>query len=1612
MAKAKQEHREFLEEVRNGRLESYRYSPQDINAHFSDEGQIQSDYHKRFAFELIQNADDAMEGVTGKKSVRFEVRDGVLYVANTGRPINDEDVTALCTMSYTTKTTQDEKRASIGHKGRGFSSVLEVTERPQVYSNGISFEFNHDSSLEEIQEIVESVDDWSMDDIDGVPLMRLPFPPEEKPGRVQELLDQGYNTVFRFPLKSEQVEDDVVSAVTGLDRNTVLFLQELEELEVDVEGYDQERWKVSREKKQWESDGTQVKFISVDYVSAENESDGQTTFALFSRDEVKIGQHKGGIDENTWGDVEYTQIGIAFRVREMEDGVHLVKLSENPSFHVFLPTEEECPIPVLVNGAFHTAISRTNINVTGDQDNYNGFLLQQVANLLATDVRKYAGKSATTIEEFVECLDFTGYEFENFDVDNLKGRFIGALRDEFSDVEFVPLLEKTAADDDAPEYGAKSVSEIVLPYYSSEQTDIAEAVALIYGQGKLEIEGFESSGWFPKTTLLSPNRARILEGLGASVLKPEEVPIVLGSAPDTASPLQNYPDQGRELAVDPILEVLIWIWRTINGREDIIERFKQEAQKSEVFPVGSPDGGIVRHVAKDEDIEFFLPPRRKLPDIDLSGLRFLTPPVYRPEESVDTQVQSQLVEDLKPGLEAIWDISDFDFEEVVQAAVFPKLPSPRNPDADDTELREKRILDLVRQLSTRSVNPDSPLPFIERDGTLHRLCLLPVPTRGGGWAPAYRVYFGEEWQSNLSGSEKIESVLDEAGIDDVSLLAEPQSLPGDLQQEKDSEEAAEGEESLFNEWKRFFQWLGVSRHIRLEPLFDPMERRRFTATHDISRPENSSILSRLDEDYWSDYRSQLLEALGSSGRERREYDSIYQMQGIEYFDQYLQAANQDSEVAETFFRHIVYWWQKDLRNYTNPVLATSNQRTWGRRNQNSPFEREERRVGLNLWLWQLKRGLWCPSNRGQVKPEELWMPTESVRTRFAIGGSVLLPVLSEEVMDPASEARDLLHKLGVRFEVSQDSFGPEDAEVISKTVADMFSKADDEVISDNLRQIKPVYRYLSELLPGLDQSRTIEDDEWVEAQSRLTDIPVLTRVEKAEATETGEEVEESRESGFDFERGGNSYFVRSPDVLDRIPVTGIPVFVLQEDEAVRFGTYFNLRDLEEEAEPEPSFNDEDQEKSCELAGFLREMAPYILCRLEAERPSQDLIEEDINGMSDFLDDLAVVGNIDVEYWFGEEEDDSISVEPDFFLDRRGRGRNQRPLPFVKSLPRDEDQYSLVARALCEYLGVSQFEGVITLLNAETDRQRCQFLRLAGAPSTVEEIEGKRQDLFEDGDSDEGSFEYDMGDDLEPEGFGRGESDGNEGESLDQDLEGRRERKKQDHPVYDGDELEIAGSSITITTEPEEPDSGGDDGSDSSGGGGSGATVSQDYRTRVDKLGMSITLQYEQDRLREEYGCSNPERYVFDIHNENKIEEARDDVGEVLDWLEEQGLPMPFPGFDILTVNPETERAERLIELKSSGHDTRTPPITWNEWKTASTSEVQGLYYLYIVGSLRKDVRSDPYIREIPNPFGLLNAETKERRKVEKEVKVNVKSFKKEAEITETPISVTQNNQNS
>lgn len=1599
---------DFLKDVRESRLKSYQSTPQDINAHYSDEGQIQADYHKRFAFELIQNADDAMAGADDRKRVRFELDGNTLLVANTGRPIDEDDVEALCTMSYTTKDASDEQEAPIGHKGRGFSSVLDLTDHPQVFSTGISFEFNRERASEPIDNVVGGLDDWTSEDIHGIPLMRLPFPPEETPQRVEELFADGYNTVFRFELKSPDLREDTLSAISDLDQHTAVFLQNLNELELSLDG-SAEEWRIQRQPKDVDELRCELEFVTVDHEGADGETTS-STFGLFSRQRIPIEGHTGGIDTNTWGEVDTTRIGLALGVTRESGEIHLEPLKERPFLHVFLPTEQRCPIPALVNGAFYTKISRTGVDVTADEDNYNAFLLEQIADLLATDVLSYVEQTATSPESILGWLDFTHLtEDARHEDDTLVGRFVSALRDAFTDVAFLPKFNSNKAD-----YTSISLSEVVVPYYAETRPQIAKNIARIHGQGRLELPALEASGYFPETSLLSYENAQILNGLDATVLSAIEVPTVLGAAPDDRSPLDKYPNSDDEIAVDPILQVLVWVYETINDQDEILEGFKSACRTEAVFPVGRPtDKGVVRHEPKNgtKSREFFFPPQNQILDVDLPGVEFLSPPLYRPGTEVNSRKQSELVEDLKPALESLWDVKEFVFEQVAREAIFPVLQSPRQTDTDDTPLREMDVLEMVWRLAGESVTPEAPLPHIERTQTLHKLCLLPVPTRDGGWQPACRVYFGEDWQPDVSDAKQIEPLLEAAAIEEAHYLAPPTDFAG-IQEEDIEEESDIGEETTFDEWRDFFQWLGIAPHIRLTPLFDPQTRRDLKGTKGIERPNKPSALDALGEDLWTKYKQHLTDELNASPGERRDYDSIYRMHSIEFIDQYIMATQADqtdggsessADVGRRLLNHITGWWQESLQGYRHPTLATHDVTSFSRRNQNCPSKREKRSIGLNLWLWQLKHARWCPTDHGVRQPDEVWMPTESVSTRFQRQGHYLLPVLQSEVAERTQDSAGFYIAIGVRRELSQSTFQPRDAITVIDTLANTFTDDTGAIpsnsdITDSIRQIKSTYRYVSELLPNLaDQQRAVTDKRWQAAQPELANLRVLCR--------RGEE-------GFVFTHAKNAYFVDGPDVLEQIPIEGLPVFVLRESDAIPFGVHLTMRDLESVTSATPKFSDDNDEQRIRLIEELNEAAPYILCRLEAERQSQELITRDLKGMRSFIDNLDIVDTIKVDYEL-EHGDETLTVtsNPPYYLDSRDRGRTESPIPIVRSSINSDEQYRFLARAICGALDITQFEGVVTMLTASDDSQRRDYLRLAGAPSSRDEIESKRQGLFDEEDGGSGGGFSDISNDHNHEDP---DYEVDETDPATEPIE-KRTPQRQTRPLYNPSELAIGGNRKAIIVEPDGESNDRKEGQNGRGGSdGNGGTTSQKYRTAIDALGMKITTEYEKARLEDpelgfdfESSGKSPGDYVFEVDTKHNIKQARDSniAGPVIEMLNREiGLPLPYPGFDILTVNPETGTADRLIELKSSGNDTRTPGISWNEWKTARTTDVSDLFYLYIVGNLRKDIQADPYVREIPNPFELLRAETEERTETKREVKVDITRFRKRGEIHETPLT--------
>lgn len=140
-------------------LSAYGANPNLISEHANHEESIRvGGYSNRALLELVQNAADAMagiaqdvDGVQGRVEIVLDPDGKALYCANAGRPFSRTGLTAI-THAHLSAKRGDE----IGRFGLGFKSVLALSDRPQVFSRSVSFEFNTQMARDALHGVRES----------------------------------------------------------------------------------------------------------------------------------------------------------------------------------------------------------------------------------------------------------------------------------------------------------------------------------------------------------------------------------------------------------------------------------------------------------------------------------------------------------------------------------------------------------------------------------------------------------------------------------------------------------------------------------------------------------------------------------------------------------------------------------------------------------------------------------------------------------------------------------------------------------------------------------------------------------------------------------------------------------------------------------------------------------------------------------------------------------------------------------------------------------------------------------------------------------------------------------------------------------------------------------------------------------------------------------------------------------------------------------------------------------------------------------------------------------------------------------------------------------------
>ena len=375
----------IIEEKTANEIEVYRSGRGKSSIHQSARNlsqNISDDYGNRFLVELIQNAHDAHPvGLSdGQIAVVFapdETAFGCLYVANRGNGFSEKNFRALTNIALSSKPVNE----SIGNKGLGFRSVLQICQWPEIYSvgkqgacgnfDGFCFRFANVSDLTRFIEGTES-EVLAQEILETMPSWYLPVYVADRPGLVNQFAEEKFASVVRLPLDSDKARELVLEQFDALlerEHPLHLFLDRISCIRLEREPGKVQL--LQREiASQWSlSPSLKVERISIgedDYLvglyDLDQESFRKTLDLSISRREVP----------ESWRNWKGTaQVSIAVRL-----GVSV----ESGLMYCFLPlgNEGKAPFAGYINANFYTKMDRRAVN---DGVGLNKFFIDTAARL-------------------------------------------------------------------------------------------------------------------------------------------------------------------------------------------------------------------------------------------------------------------------------------------------------------------------------------------------------------------------------------------------------------------------------------------------------------------------------------------------------------------------------------------------------------------------------------------------------------------------------------------------------------------------------------------------------------------------------------------------------------------------------------------------------------------------------------------------------------------------------------------------------------------------------------------------------------------------------------------------------------------------------------------------------------------------------------------------------------------------------------------------------------------------------------------------------------------------------------------------------------------------------
>ncbi len=337
-------------------LNLYKSHPDEIDRDRVNENETKDDYEGREVLELLQNAVDEVD-LDGKISIILN--GNILTIANTGKPFDFSGVKSLMKSNLSPKRL---KKNTIGQKGLGFRSLLNWSHDISIYSDSLSIRFSeaYRKAYFEAEKIIQPT--------------ALLVAPEV----IDNVEKNEFATVIKIKITEPNKIKEVVRQINSIDRYTLLFLNKINVLDVQIEN----QIKVFKREA--------IKDI---VIISENEE--TFTFNTFSK--------RGSLDGKNY------EIVIAY-----DDSI----VQKDNKLYSFFETSISFPIKWKCHATFDLETNRNGIKKSDDNQKILSelvsFIFEKATELKSVDLQPYhAFDSLINTSDFPADLNIKGVNFND-----------------------------------------------------------------------------------------------------------------------------------------------------------------------------------------------------------------------------------------------------------------------------------------------------------------------------------------------------------------------------------------------------------------------------------------------------------------------------------------------------------------------------------------------------------------------------------------------------------------------------------------------------------------------------------------------------------------------------------------------------------------------------------------------------------------------------------------------------------------------------------------------------------------------------------------------------------------------------------------------------------------------------------------------------------------------------------------------------------------------------------------------------------------------------------------------------------------------------------------------